>query len=83
MSNLYLPFVKLKLIQILCVCKIKLAKRYCMCALLLQSNFLGKAQEVCLAMPIDDLLDYDAVKAEVLRSYERKGMFKDSQADIR
>ncbi len=41
-----------------------------MWALLLQSNFVGKAQEVSAALPIEQALDYDVVKAAVLRAYE-------------
>ncbi|KAI2661960.1 Gag polyprotein [Labeo rohita] len=41
-----------------------------MWALMLQSNLVGKAQEVCAAMPIEDSLNYDLVKAAVLRAYE-------------
>lgn len=45
-----------------------LAKRYVGSEL--QSSFLGKAQEVCSALPIEDSLDYDLVKTAVLRAYE-------------
>lgn len=41
-----------------------------MWALLLQCNFTGKAQEVCAALPVDQSLDYEIVKAAVLRAYE-------------
>lgn len=41
-----------------------------MWALLLQCNLVGKAQEACAALPIDDSLDYDLVKSAVLRAYE-------------
>ncbi len=41
-----------------------------MWALMLQSNLVGKAQEVCAAMPIEDSLNYDLVKTAVLRVYE-------------
>ncbi len=41
-----------------------------MWALLLQCIFVGKAQEVCSALSIEDSLDYDTVKAAVLRAYE-------------
>lgn len=41
-----------------------------MWALMLQSNLVGKAQEVCAAMPIEDSLNYDLVKTAVLRAYE-------------
>ncbi len=41
-----------------------------MWALLLQCNFVGKAQEVCSALSIEESLDYDIVKAAVLRAYE-------------
>ncbi len=37
---------------------------------LLQCNFVGKAQEVCSALSTEDSLDYDTVKAAVLRAYE-------------
>lgn len=48
--------------------KLKLPKD--MWALLLQSNFVGKAQEVPAALPIEQALDYDLVKTAVLRAYE-------------
>ncbi len=35
-----------------------------------QCNLIGKAQEVCAALPIEASLDYDTVKAAVLRAYE-------------
>lgn len=41
-----------------------------MWAVMLQSSFVGKAQEVCSALPIEDSLDYDKVKTTVLRAYE-------------
>ncbi len=41
-----------------------------MWVLLLQCNITGKAQEVCAALPVDQSLDYDIVKAAVLRAYE-------------
>lgn len=41
-----------------------------MWALLLQCNLVGKAQEVCAALPIDDSLNYDMMKSAVLRAYE-------------
>ncbi len=41
-----------------------------MWALMLQSNLVGKAQEICAAMPIEDSLNYDLVKTAVLRAYE-------------
>lgn len=41
-----------------------------MWALLLQCNLVGKAQEVCAALPIEDSLNYDVVKLAVLRAYE-------------
>lgn len=41
-----------------------------MWVLLLQSNFVGKAQEVSAALPIEQALDYDVVKTAVLRAYE-------------
>ncbi len=31
---------------------------------------MGKEQEVCAALPIEESLDYDMVKAAVLRAYE-------------
>ncbi len=39
-------------------------------ALLLQCNLVGKAQEVCAALPIEDSLNFDVVKLAVLRAYE-------------
>ncbi len=30
----------------------------------------GKAQEVCAALSLEDSLDYDVVKAAILRAYE-------------
>lgn len=39
-------------------------------ALLLQCSFSGKAQEVSSALPLEQSLDYDIVKAAVLRAYE-------------
>lgn len=41
-----------------------------MWALLLQSNLVGKAQEVCAALPVEESLDYEIVKSTVLRAYE-------------
>lgn len=41
-----------------------------MWALLLQCTLVGKAQEVSSALPIEQSLDYDIVKAAVLRTYE-------------
>ncbi len=41
-----------------------------MWALMLQSNLVGKAQDICAAMPIEDSLNYDLVKTAVLRAYE-------------
>ncbi len=41
-----------------------------MWALMLQCSLVGKAQEVCSALPIEDSLNYDVVKAAVLRVYE-------------
>ncbi len=41
-----------------------------MWALLLQCSLTGKAQEVCSALPIESSLDYDTIKAAVLRVYE-------------
>ncbi len=41
-----------------------------MWALMMQCSLVGKAQEVCSALPIDDSLNYDVVKAAVLRVYE-------------
>ncbi|KAI2645228.1 Retrovirus-related Pol polyprotein [Labeo rohita] len=38
--------------------------------LLLQCKLLGKAQEVCSALTLEQSLDYDAIKAAVLRAYE-------------
>ncbi len=39
-------------------------------ALLLQCNLVGKAQEVSSALSVEESLDYDTVKAAVLRAYE-------------
>lgn len=39
-------------------------------SLLLQCKLIGKAQEVCATLSIDESLDYDVVKATVLRAYE-------------
>ncbi|CAI5678555.1 unnamed protein product [Oreochromis niloticus] len=39
-------------------------------SLLLQCKLVGKAQEVCTALSLEDSLDYDIVKAAVLRAYE-------------
>lgn len=39
-------------------------------ALLLQCSLSGKAQEVSSALPLEQSLDYDIVKAAVLRAYE-------------
>lgn len=41
-----------------------------MWALLLQCNLTGKAQEVSAALPIEQSLSYDVMKAAVLRAYE-------------
>lgn len=41
-----------------------------MWALLLQCSLTGKAQEVCSALPIESSLDYDIIKAAVLRAFE-------------
>ncbi len=38
--------------------------------LLLQCRLIGKAQEVCSALSINDGLDYEKVKSAVLRAYE-------------
>lgn len=38
--------------------------------LLLQCKLVGKAQEVCASLTIEDSLNYDVVKATVLRAYE-------------
>ncbi|KAK0141255.1 hypothetical protein N1851_021770 [Merluccius polli] len=38
--------------------------------LLLQCKLVGKAQEVCNSLSIEDSLNYDIVKATVLRTYE-------------
>lgn len=40
------------------------------CALLWQCSLSGKAQEVSSALPLEQSLDYDVVKASVLRAYE-------------
>lgn len=39
-------------------------------ALLLRCRLVGKAQEVCSALPIEQRLDYEVVKTAVLRAYE-------------
>uniref|UniRef100_A0A3B3T9V3 SCAN box domain-containing protein n=1 Tax=Paramormyrops kingsleyae TaxID=1676925 RepID=A0A3B3T9V3_9TELE len=39
-------------------------------SLLLQCKLVGKAQEVCLALSLEQSLDYDFLKATVLRAYE-------------
>ncbi|XP_072557069.1 uncharacterized protein [Paramormyrops kingsleyae] len=39
-------------------------------SLLLQCKLVGKAQEVCSALALEQSLDYDIVKATVLRAYE-------------
>lgn len=41
-----------------------------MWALLLQCKLIGKAQEVCSALPVEQSLVYDVVKQTVLRAYE-------------
>ncbi len=41
-----------------------------MWGLLLQCTFVGKAQEICSSLPIEQSLDYEIVKAAVLRAYE-------------
>lgn len=41
-----------------------------MWALLLQCNLVGKVQEVCAALLIEDTLNYDVVKLAVLRAYK-------------
>lgn len=41
-----------------------------MWALMLQCSLVGKAQEVCSSLPIEESLNYDSVKAAVLRVYE-------------
>lgn len=38
--------------------------------LLLQCKLVGKAQEVCSSLSVEQSLDYDTVKASVLRAYE-------------
>lgn len=38
--------------------------------LLLQCKLVGKAQEVCTSLTLEDSLNYDIVKATVLRAYE-------------
>ncbi len=40
-----------------------------MWALLLQCSLSGKAREVCSVLPLEQSLDYDVVKAAVLRAY--------------
>lgn len=41
-----------------------------MWALLLQCSLTGKAQEICASLPIEQSLDYEVLKAAVLRAYE-------------
>lgn len=41
-----------------------------MWGLFLQCNFVGKAQEDCSSLSIEQSLDYEVVKAAVLRAYE-------------
>ncbi len=41
-----------------------------MWALLLQCSLTGKAQEICASLPIEQSLDYNVLKAAVLREYE-------------
>lgn len=41
-----------------------------MWVLLLQCNLVGKAQEVCSALPVEEALDYDVLKPAILRAYE-------------
>ncbi len=41
-----------------------------MWGLLLQCNFVGKAQEVCSSLPLEQSLDYDISKQQLLRAYE-------------
>lgn len=41
-----------------------------MWALLLQCSLSGKAREICSAIPLEQSLDYDVVKASVLLAYE-------------
>ena len=38
--------------------------------LLLQCKFVGKAQEVCSALSLEQSMDYETVKSSVLRAYE-------------
>ena len=38
-------------------------------SLLLQCELMGKAQEVCSSLPLQDSLQYDLVKAAVLHEY--------------
>ncbi|KAJ8035316.1 hypothetical protein HOLleu_22499 [Holothuria leucospilota] len=39
-------------------------------SILIQSNFTGKAQEVYSALSIEDSMDYDKVKKDILQAYE-------------
>ena len=41
-----------------------------MWALLLQCKLVGKAQEVCASLTVDQSLDYETVKKTILRAYE-------------
>ncbi len=38
--------------------------------LLLQCKLIGKAQEVCSALPLEESLQYESVKSAILRAYE-------------
>lgn len=44
--------------------------RICMEALLQQCKIHGKAQEAVAALPVEDSLNYDCVKAAILCAYE-------------
>lgn len=41
-----------------------------MWTLLLQCKLVGKAQEVCATLTVEQSLDYNVIKAIVLRAYE-------------
>lgn len=38
--------------------------------ILLQCSFSSKAQEICVSLPIEQSLDYEVLKATVLKAYE-------------
>ncbi len=72
MSSWYRPFVRQVDSYFIAFERVatKLSWPKDMWALLLQCNLIGKAQEVCTALPIEASLDYETMKAAVLRAYE-------------